>query len=399
MSTMAALTNDLPPPQGYKYLRRVAPLLERLRDCGAERDTAGNRELRFDRYAALLLLYFFNPAITSLRGLRQATELEKVARATGGGRVSLGALSEAAAAFDPGLLRGVLRELAAAAPPREPPAERAALKDLVAVDGSLLRALPGMAWALWQGDARRAAKLHLAFEVFRAGPAAATVTPGSASEREQLRAGLLRPGRVYVLDRGYESYELLADIRAAGSSFVARLQQDAAFEPAGERPLAAADRAAGVVRDVDLSRLGGGHHKDWHRGRPLRLVVAENPTPRAGEPRALVLVTDRLDWPAGLVALAYRYRWSVELFFRWLKSILGCRHLLAQSAGGVAIQVYCALIASVLLGLWAGRRPDKRTFEMFCHYFSGWASERELQDYLRRTRDKANGQTNEESSA
>jgi IS4 transposase len=62
------------------------------------------------------------------------------------------------------------------------------------------------------------------------------------------------------------------------------------------------------------------------------------------------LVTDRLDLEAELVALAYRYRWSVDLFFRWLKSILGCRHWLSESAAGVAIQVYVALIASVLLG-------------------------------------------------
>ena len=384
---------DLPPLQGYKYLDRVTPLLERLHDCGTARDRAGNRELRYDRYAALLLLYFFNPALTSLRGLRQATELRQVAAATGGGRVSLGALAEAATVFDPALLREVLRELATRALPHEPPPERQALRDLVAVDGTLLRALPRMAWAAWQDGTHRAAKVHLAFEVFRAGPADATVTAGSASEREQLRAQLLRAGRVYVVDRGYESYALLADIRTAGSSFVARLQQDAVSTAAVTRPLTPADRAAGVVRDEAVGRLGTDHHKDWHAGHPLRVVRVENRDARVGEPRALVLVTDQMGWPAEWVAIAYRYRWSVELFFRWLKSILGCRHLLSQSADGVAMQVYAALIASVLLGQWSGRKPDKRTFEMFCHDFSGGASEQELQDYLQKL------QANAESSA
>ena len=109
--------------------------------------------------------------------------------------------------------------------------------------------------------------------------------------------------------------------------------------------------------------------------------------------RPVLLVTDRLDWPAEIVTLAYRYRWSVELFFRWLKAILGCRHLLSQSAEGVALQVDAALIASVLLAQWTGRKPDKRTFEMFCHYFSGWATEAELQTYL------TNRQAKPESSA
>src|SRR6185295_18725970 len=99
----------------------------------------------------------------------------------------------------------------------------------------------------------------------------------------------------------------------------------------------------------------------------------------------LLLVTDKLNWPAELVALAYRYRWSVELFFRWLKAILGCRHLLSQSADGVAMPMYAALIASVLLGQWSGSKPEKRTYEMFCHYFSGWATEKELRDYLQKT--------------
>jgi len=384
----------LPPLQGFKYLQRVAPLLERLRDCGTQRDQAGNRDLFFHRYAALLLLYFFNPALTSLRGLQQATALDKVQQATAGGRVSLGALSEAAHVFDPALLRDVLRELATdSGPHAKLPADRGALRDLVAVDGSLLRALPRMAWALWQDAGHRAAKLHLAFEVFRAGPADATLTPGNGSERQQLKAELLRPGRIYVVDRGYESYALLADIRAARSSFVARVQADVAFEVEREPEPTAAAKAAGVVRDVVLKRLGSAHHKDWHKGKSLRRVVVENRAARAGEATTLYLVTDQLDWPAELVALAFKYRWRVELFFRWLKSILGCRHLLSQSAGGVALQVYAALIASVLLGQWTGRKPDKRTFEMFCHYFSGWATEQELQDYLQKL------QANEESSA
>jgi hypothetical protein len=383
------MDTPLPPLQGYKYLSRVAPLLARLHTCGTQHDKAGNRELHFDRYVALLLLYFFNPTLSSLRGLRQATEFDKVAAATGGGRVSLGALSEAAHAFDPELLRGVLKELAAKTLPHELPADRAALRDLVAVDGTLLRALPRMAWALWQDDGHRAAKAHVAFAVFRGGPLDATLTPGNGSEREQLKKHLLQKGMLVVIDRGYESYELLADIRAAESSFVARVQRDVAFEVGEECAVSATAAAAGVVRDVRVSRLGSSHHKDWHKGQPLRLVVVENREHRVGEPATLYLLTDRVDWPAELVAVAYRYRWSVELFFRWLKSILGCRHLLSQSADGVAIQVYAALIASVLLGQWTGRKPDKRTFEMFCHFFNGWASEAELEAYLKKKAEEA----------
>jgi IS4 transposase len=91
-----------------------------------------------------------------------------------------------------------------------------------------------------------------------------------------------------------------------------------------------------------------------------------------------VLVTNRLDLDADLVALAYRYRWAVELFFRWVKCVLGCRHLLSQTANGVRMHVYVALIASRLISLWVGHAPTKRTYEMRCFSLSGWARETEL---------------------
>jgi hypothetical protein len=70
------------------------------------------------------------------------------------------------------------------------------------------------------------------------------------------------------------------------------------------------------------------------------------------------------------------------LFFRWLKCILGCRHLLANSRKGVTIQVYLAIIASLLISLWVGRKPTMRTLEMLQFYFTGWATEDKLKAHL-----------------
>ena len=55
--------------QGFKYFRLLGPLFDHLRLAATERDRAGNRQLFYDQYASLLLLYFFNPVVTSLRGL------------------------------------------------------------------------------------------------------------------------------------------------------------------------------------------------------------------------------------------------------------------------------------------------------------------------------------------
>lgn len=365
---------------GFKYFRPIRALLSRLHEVGTARDRAGNRELFFDQYASLLLLYFFNPIITSLRGLQQASSLAKVQATLGVGRSSLGSLSEATSVFPAAYLRQIVQELAKQALPLEHGRDAEALRGLTAVDGTLLPALPRMLWALWQDSEHHAAKMHLHFDVFQGVPTDATVTVAASSEPEQLRLSL-QPHKLYVVDRGYASYELFRDILDAGSSFVARVKDNTAFTVAEERPLSALAQAAGIVRDVVLSKLGTDHHKDYLK-RPVRLIIVRH-RKRNGEMEELWLVTDRLDLDADLVALAYRYRWMVELFFRWFKCILGCRHLLLEDANGVALQAYAALIATLLIVLWTGRKPCKRTWEMIQFYLSGWASEEEVLGHLR----------------
>lgn len=387
--------SPVPAVQGFKYVRLVGTLLQALHDEGTKRDRAGNRQLFFDQYATLLLLYFFTPTVTSLRGIQQMSELSKVQQRWGVLRTGVSTLSEAATVFDAALLQDVINELAlrawTQASQRNPVAskrEQELLRDLVAIDGSLLPALPRMVWAVWQDEQHRAAKMHVAFAALRQVPIGVTVTAGNSSEREQTRQ-LVQPGGFYVCDRGYVDYELFAQWHALPCSFIVRVQNNAAYEVAHERSLAAAARVAGVTSDVVLQRLGTAHHRPC-AAQPLRLVrVTTDKRHKDGTPIELVLVTNRLDLDADLIALAYRYRWTVELFFRWFKCILGCRHLLSHSENGVQLQVYMALIASLLISLWVGRTPTKRTYEMLCFYLSGWASTREVLTHVERLQLKA----------
>lgn len=371
-----------PPPSPLLGQRLVQPLLElitRLHGAGAERDHAGNRKLFYDQYVTLLLMYFCNPALESLRALQQATGWEKTRQKLGIERAALGSLSEAARVFDAELLRPIVQELAGQAVPLSAGREAEALKGLTAVDGSIFAALSRMAWALWQDADHRGVKLHLHFDVLKGVPADATLTPAACSEGAAL-ADALQPGRLYALDRGYADYELFAKVVAAGSSLVARVKDSTAFVVQEERPLSDAAKAAGVVRDVVISRLGTAHHKD-HLKQPMRLVVVRV-VGRDGTTNDLWLITDRLDLDADLVALAYRYRWSVELFFRWLKCVLGARHLIAQNRNGVTLQMYAALIVSLLIVLRTGRKPTKRTFEMIQFHLLGWVSDEEFEAHL-----------------
>jgi hypothetical protein len=372
--------SDAPfPLQGGRLIRRMQHLLKRLHGAGTQRDRAGNRRLFCDQYLSLLLLYFFNPSIKSLRALQQATNWKKTRQKLGIRRTSLGSLSEAASVFDAGLVRPILGELAAQALPLKRGREAEALRGLTAVDGSVFAALPRMAWALWEDATHRGVKLHLHFDVLKGVPCEATLTPAACSEPAEL-ARTLQPGRLYVLDRGYASYELFARIVQAKSSLVARVKDSTTFVPLEERPLDEAARTAGVIRDVLISRLGTAHHKD-HLRRPMRLVIVRVPN-RNGQMTELWLLTDRLDLPADLVALAYRYRWTVELFFRWMKSVLGARHLVSQKRNGVTLQMYAAMIISLLIILFTGCKPNVRTFETLQFYLLDWVTDDELDAHL-----------------
>jgi hypothetical protein len=384
---------------GLKYFAKLAPLLERLHDDGCARDKAGNRELHFDQYCLLILLYLFNPVVTSLRGLLQASELAKVQKKLGCSRASLGSFSEAATVFDPERLKGIVGELGAELQPlgRDPRLHQVP-GALTAVDGTLLSALPKLMAASCRKQATGSGlvkwRLHTHFEVDRYVPLRIDVTPQGGGEHDE-RAVLERtiePDRTYVLDRGYAKFSLFNWVVAAGSSYVCRLRDNSAYTVLETKPLTDADRALNVFSDqvVEL----GKQNKDGTRpDHPIRLLEIQT-TPHTSRGKyqggstgpstdgVLRIATNLLDVPAEVIALIYIYRWTIEIFFRFFKHVLGCRHLLSHSQRGIEIQTYCAIIACLLISLWTGRKPTLRTYEMICFYFSGLASEAELMAHI-----------------
>jgi len=257
--------------------------------------------------------------------------LDKVQKLCGVSKTSLGSLSEAARVFDPALLEPIIAQRAErtlAGSRSAPPAHRAALADLIAVDGSLLQALPQRAWALWPDAPPRAARRPVAVAVFPAMPAPVAVTAGNGSERAEWRR-LVQPGGFDVADRGYADDALFRELEARECRFVVRVQENAVDEVLEDRPLRPQAAAAGVVRDVRIRRLGTEKHNPL-RDRPRRIVIVRGAQPD----HRWVLATNALDLSAELVAAADHDRWPIERSFRWLKCGLGGRRLVSQSASG-----------------------------------------------------------------
>jgi hypothetical protein len=355
---------------GRRYFRILEDQLQALRTHRAH----GNRRVFYDHVVVAHLLAFYNPCLRGLRSIEDLFEHPGVRKRYAVPRLPKSTLADAQSLFDPGLIQPLLDSLIqrAAIGPHDSRLDQLT-RQLLAVDGSFFVVASRIAWALYNKSAREGGpnkghvRTHVQFDVLRGLPVHTSLTDGQASEAEQLRASL-RPDCFYVMDRGFQQYNLLADIIQAQSDFLVRLRKSARAETLEVRPLSDADRAAGVVAD-QIVALG------WRKDQvaplpPLRRVEVAF-TGRDGQPKSLCLLTNRLDLPAWMIGLIYRHRWQVELFFRWLKCVANFRHFFSESLQGMTLQVYVTLIGLVLMAIEVNETPSKYDYAIFSAVVSG----------------------------
>jgi hypothetical protein len=269
--------------QGLKYFDKLAPLLARLHEVGTERDRAGNRQLHMDQYCMLVLLFLFNPVVTSLRAIQQASQLKKVQRKLQCPRASLGSLSEATDVFDPERLREVIDELNAQLKPiHADPRLQDVNQVLTVVDGTVVKTLTTIVRAAYltsprDGHRLSAWRLHTHFEIDRSVPTRRDVTGGAnqgdQDERYVLRQHL-QPDRCYILDRGYATFSLFNAIVAAQSSYVCRIRDNSSYDIIEARPLTQEAQEAQVVADYRVT-LGKSQTVRFRPDHPVRVVMVK----------------------------------------------------------------------------------------------------------------------------
>jgi hypothetical protein len=381
------------------HLRRAFVLLEKLHEVGTERDKAHNRQLFFDDYCKLILLHTWNPLIESVHDLQQAVGLPNVAKALGVKRFSAGSFSESVRVFEPEQLKPILAELAAELEPYARDPRLGKLKHvLTLVDGTVLTALTRLAKAAVgqraryntsrDGRALYGWRLHTQFELDTFSPHRIDRTgarnAGEDRENNVLR-GTLEAGRCYVGDGGYADCSLFEDIIEAQSSFVIRAREDSVCEVVEERLLSQEALDAGLVRDVIVQLKDGDGKPARHLLRRVEVQVQPHPRrTRSGEKQSdlIVLYSPLLELPPELISLVYLKRYTVELFFRILKQLLGMRHLLNQREEGIDIQIYCAVMVCLLIQLISGKKPNKAMRNIVGWYLLGLASSEDVIAFL-----------------
>lgn len=369
--------------------RLIGVLEDQLKTLGRQ-PCHGNRDFHFDHVVVAHLLAFFNPALKSLRNIEDVFQDRRVRKRLGTPRVPKSTLSDAQRIFDPQLLLPLMGDLKARVKiqPHDPRLDKLT-GELLAVDGSFFTVAPRIAWAVYnksntpghhapshKGNVR--ADVH--FDILRGVPTYATFSGGRVAEQDQLAASL-ESDKFYVLDRGFQSYQLLGAIAAADSDFLVRVRGRSRFEVLKPLPLSPADLRAGVQSDAQV------HIPGWRarglRDVPLRLIEIA-PYDPGGEP--LRLLTSRLDASAELIGLLYKHRWQVELFFRWLKCMAGFRHFYSESPEGMTLQVYVAIIGTLLIALETGARPSSYDYAMTSMVVGGLVTSASAREILARRR-------------
>jgi hypothetical protein len=368
---------------GGKYVRMLEAYVQKLRSSASSH---GNREMFLDDVVIAHLLAFYNPTLRSLRTFEDFSQTRQAQRHLSVRRLCRSTLSDFHRIADASLLEPIVRRLQQVADTRRtaPAGLPETLGKVLAVDGSFFALAADVAWAVRrgtnQGGKKASARLDVHLNVASGLPEIIDVSGYETSEAEHA-ARSIQPGAIHVYDRGIFSFDLIEAQVEAQAFFVHRLREPAARSPKflaeSPRALTREDQAAGVTSDA-LGRLAG----SAHRKPPemlLREVVVQSPDEPGG---AIRLLTNLVEVDARIVAALYRWRWQVELFFRWLKLYANFEHLISHSRAGILLSFYVAVIGVTLMYLHTDARPSKYAFSLLGMVAGGGATLEEIAPIL-----------------
>lgn len=184
-------------------------------------------------------------------------------------------------------------------------------------------------------------KMHTLYDVEAQVPAFVHITPANVHDTKAMPEIPYEPGAHYIFDRGYNDYANLYRISLIGGFFVLRAKNNVRIKPrTWKRRL-----PKGIVSDVI------GYFSGYKSSRlypvELRKVICIDPE----DGTQYIFLTNNLTASAELISLLYRNRWSVELFFKWIKQHLRIKKFWGTSENAVRIQIYCAIITYCLVAI------------------------------------------------
>ena len=182
-------------------------------------------------------------------------------------------------------------------------------------------------------------KIHTLYDIEAQVPAFFHITTASTNDIKAMPEIPYEKGAYYIFDRGYNDFSNLFKIEQIEATFAVRAKKNLKFKQTSwKRRL-----PKNVLSDSTIEFTVYKSSKDYPI--PLRRVVYYD----AEQGRTFVFLTNNFVLPAPIIAELYRNRWSVELFFKWLKQHLKIKKFWGTSENAVRIQIYCAIITYCLV--------------------------------------------------
>ncbi len=196
-------------------------------------------------------------------------------------------------------------------------------------------------WAKFRQN-KAAVKMHTLLDLRGSIPTFIAVTPGSVHDVRVLDYLPIEPGAIYVMDRGYLDFDRLYRIHQGRAYFVIRAKDNLQFTRHRSGP---ADKSLGLLLDQTGKLSGDKSHSRYPDNlRRVRYYDAAND-------QDLVLLTNHFDLPGLAVADLYRFRWKVELFFKWIKQHLRIKAFYGTSENAVKTQIWTAISVYTLVAI------------------------------------------------
>lgn len=183
---------------------------------------------------------------------------------------------------------------------------------------------------------------------------------------------------IYVLDRGLQSTRTMKEFNRNDVSFICRAKENRKYVELksminegqeldmGETTLIKDSKVHLYTGKPINNKRGKVHYRQELVEIPFRLIIAQS----KNEPeKQFWFITNDFDLSAKEVALAYRRRWDIEVFFRFIKQELNVSHLISLNKNGIEVMLYMTLIVAMLVLIYKhandiGYKTAKRRFSM-----------------------------------
>ena len=196
-------------------------------------------------------------------------------------------------------------------------------------------------WALFQAT-KSAIKLHTLLDLRGNIPSFIHISDGKMYDAKVLDILVPEAGAFYILDRGYLHTKRLFNLHGSGAFFVIRAMSNTRYRRRYSRPV---DKSTGVKCDQVVVLTGVTTATDY----PASLRRIRYHDKQTG--KTLCFLTNNFVVPAHTVAHLYRYRWQVELFFKWIKQHLRVKSFFGISENAVKSQIWIAISVYVLVAI------------------------------------------------